>query len=142
MLGVLAVASLISTGAGLITNLFMSSSRDLILVGAGCDENATMAPVSTPIISRGGNLSVMIGDFFYAESFSTGGIESFIGQNGAFSLFKKVLTQSDKNYTFFQASKQADMMGGIDIEIIKKTLSPVYNGHVVSKKFALLATKH
>ena len=35
ILGVFVVASLIATGAGLITNLFISSSRDSILVGGG-----------------------------------------------------------------------------------------------------------
>ena len=133
ILGVLVVSCLVATGAGFITNLFTSSSRDSILVDGGGDENATMAPISTPIISRGGNLSVTIGDVWY-DAFAGGGIEEFIVQNGAFDLFKKVLTQSDKNYTFFLVDKQADAVGGMGISMISKTLSPMYNGHVVSMK--------
>ena len=98
----------------------------------GGDENATMVPVSTPTISRGGNLSLMIGDAWSPTA--PGALESFAINNGALDLFKKVLTQSDKNYTFFSVDNQADLMGGVDIQVITKSLSPMYNGQVVSKK--------
>jgi hypothetical protein len=140
MLGAFVVASLIAIGAGLITNLFTLSSRNSALVAGGGDENTTTAPVSTPIISRGGNLSVTIGDVW--STFSPGGIENFAVKNGALDLFQELVTQPDKSFTFFSASKQADVMGGVGIAIITKTLSPMYNGHVVSKKLAVSPSIH
>jgi hypothetical protein len=87
--------------------------------------------MTASITSRGGNLSVTIGDAW--TSFSPGGIENFIVLNGALDLFQKLVSQTDKTFTFFSASKQADVMGGVDLTFITKALSPMYNGHVVSK---------
>jgi hypothetical protein len=147
ILGVFAVASLIATGAGLITNLFMSCSRgDSIVVAGGGNENTTLAPVSTPIISRGGKLSLTIGDAIgdpeSSLSFTTGGIESFVVYNGAFELLQARLTQSDTNFTFFLASIQADSFPDIDISHLLKALSPMYNGHVVSKTLVMSSSRH
>jgi hypothetical protein len=138
ILGVFVVFSLIATGAGFITYLFTSLSRgDSIVVAGGGNENATLAPVSTPIISRGGNLSLTIGDVLSSISCSNGGIESFVGNNGAYEFFQEYLNEGDKNFTLFSASKQADTFGDLGIEFIMKALSPMYNGHVVSKTLAL-----
>jgi hypothetical protein len=132
-LGVLFVGSVIAIAAGTITNVFTSSSSSALAGGGGGETLApnttTIAPVTT-ITSRGGNLSVTIGDAW--TSFSPGGIENFAVVNGALDVFQKLVTQTDKNFTFFSASKQADVMGGVGMVLISKALSPMYNGHVVS----------
>jgi type II secretory pathway pseudopilin PulG len=139
LLGTLVVAAFLAIAAGLITNVFTSSSSSLTLAAGGA-ENMTTAAVPNTITSRGGNLSVTIGDVW--ASFSPGGIENFIVVNGALDVFQKLVSQTDKTFTFFSASKQADVMGGIGVALITKGLSRMYNGHVVSKNLAVMLSAY
>jgi len=128
LLCTLFVALFVAVAPYMITRTFTSSNS-----GPAGDGGEPQDPqnMTASITSRGGNLSVTIGDAW--TSFSPGGIENFIVLNGALDLFQKLVSQTDKTFTFFSASKQADVMGGVDLTFITKGLTPMYNGHVVSK---------
>ena len=134
IMGIFVLAAVMATGAGFITAQFTSSSaQEVFSSPRGGDENTTKTLISTPIKSGGGNLSLTLGDVWSIFSPAGGGIENFVVENGALHLFKKLLSRTDKNFTLLSIDKKAMALGGLDISIIAKGLSSMYNGHVVSK---------
>jgi hypothetical protein len=140
VLGVLAVATLVAGAAGTISKIFLSSRSATSGGETSLVANTTattMPPVST-IISRGGNLSLTIGEAW--GSLAPGGLETFAAQNGALDYFQKWISRTDRNFTYFSASKKANTLGGIGLSLIQKALSPLWNGHVVRTFTVILST--
>jgi hypothetical protein len=133
LLGTLVVSALIAVSAGTVSKRFLSSRS---AVGGGemtlaSNTTATAMPPAPTILSGGGNLSLTIGEAW--GTIAQSGLESFASQNGALAFFQKWISRTDKNFTFFSASKKANTLGGIGLSLIQKTLSPGWNGHVVSR---------
>lgn len=81
-------------------------------------------------ISGGGNMTQTIGDVWAQKA--PGGIETFSTENGSLDIFLELVSRTDKNFTYFSASKTASMMRGMSYSNIQKALLPEWNGHVVS----------
>jgi hypothetical protein len=93
----------------------------------------SVAETPVPNMTRtpgGGNMTQTIGDAW--ADLAPGGIETFSTENGSLDIFLELVGRTDKNFSFFSASKTASLMRGMSYSIIQKALLPEWNGHVVS----------
>ena len=107
------------------------SNETLISLAGDKASTSTIAPISPPVAL--GNTNWTIADALI-DSSKHGDVVSLTRAASGRWFLQSTLNRTDKNYTFFRVNQSSDVVGDLDPTFISKFISPMWNGHLVSRE--------